>query len=206
MSGLSGAAGAWGDTMPSVTDATLACDYREWAANGLAERDWRTTYDAAKGWVSRAGGAWIPEAWLVYAASGLLHAQPRVGVRSVDLGLNNWVSAAPDRSILLWARALITWRYLKDPKTAASDLTSAAPDVPNWLRGRLERDQEACKEAAAISRKRKPSVADAPEYAEEPVAHDTVAARVAGHEIGSEPMLWSLLLPILTNGETSTDD
>ncbi len=79
----------------------LARDFREWAAEGLAGRDWRMTYDAAKGWVARAGGAWTPEAWLVYAASGVFHGQPRIGVRSIDLALGNWVNAAPDRSILL---------------------------------------------------------------------------------------------------------
>jgi hypothetical protein len=192
--------------MPSVTDVTLARDYREWSAAGLTERDWRTTYDAAKGWVSRAGGAWIPEAWLVYAASGLFHGPPRIGVRSVDLGLSNWVNAAPDRSILLWARASITWRYLADPKTAAPDFSAAAPDAPVWLRGQLRHDHEGCREAAAASRRRKPTVAEAPGYANQTLAHDTVAPPVAGHEPGSEPMLWSLLVPVLTNDGPSAAD
>jgi hypothetical protein len=185
--------------MPSVTDVTLVRDYREWAAEGLIERDWRTTYDAAKGWVARAGGAWIPEAWLVYAASGVFHGQPRIGVRSIDLALSNWVNAPTDRSILLWARASITWRYLADPKTAEPDFSSAAPHVPAWLSGQLEQDQEGCQEAAAVSRKRKPTVAEAPEYADQPLAHDTVAPPAAGHTPGSEPALWSLLLPVLAN-------
>lgn len=185
--------------MPAVSDATLAQDYREWAAKGLAERDWRTTYEAAKGWVSRAGGAWTTEAWLVYAASGLFHGQPRIGVRSVDLALSTWVRAAPDRSTLLWARASITWRYLADPKTACNDLASAAPDAPAWLLGRLDQDQKGCRDAAAVSRRRKPTVNAAPEYDGLRVAHDTVAPPVAGHEPGSKPMLWSLLLPILIN-------
>lgn len=184
----------------------LARDYCDWAAAGLTERDWRTTYDAAKGWVSRAGGAWIPEAWLVYAATGLFQGQPRIGVRSVDLGLSNWVCAGPDRSILLWARASIIWRHLADPKTAEPDFSAAAPDAPAWLRGQLERDREGCREASAVSRKRKQTVAEAPGYADQTVAHDTVAPPVAGHEPGSEPMLWSLLMPVLTNEPSSAAD
>ena len=185
--------------MRSVNEATLARDYREWAAEGLTERDWRKSYDAAKGWVARAGGAWTPEAWLVYAASGVFHGQPRIAIRSLDLALGNWVDAAPDRSVLLWARASITWRYLADPKTAELDLSAAARHAPDWLRRQLEQDQEGCREAAAVSRKRKPSVASAPAYADERVAHDSVAPPVAGHDPGSEPALWSLLLPILAN-------
>jgi hypothetical protein len=190
--------------MRSVTEATLARDYRERAGEGLAERDWRTTYDAAKGWVTRAGGAWIPEAWLVYAASGVFHGQPRIGVRSIDMALDNWVDAAPDRSILLWARASITWRYLADPKTAELDFSGAAPHAPTWLRGTLEQDQQGCREAAAVSRRRKPAVAPAPGFAAQPVAHDTVAPPVAGHRPGSEPVLWSRLLSVLAKDGPST--
>lgn len=192
--------------MPCVTGTKLVQDYRDWAAVGLTEKDWRTTYDAAKGWVSRAGGAWIPEAWLVYAASGLFHGQPRIGVRSVDLALSNWVAASSDRSILLWARASIIWRYLADPKTAASDFSSAASEAPIWLRGRLEEDQQGCREAAAMSRKRKPTVSAAPEYGDQPLAHDTVAPPLSGYQPGSEPMLWPLLLPVLTNDGASATD
>jgi hypothetical protein len=191
--------------MPSVSGSTMAGAYRDWAATGLSEGDWRTTYDAAKGWVSRAGGAWIPEAWLVYAASGLFHGQPRIGVRSVDLALSNWVNAAPDRSILLWARASITWRYLADPKTAEPDFASAAPNSPAWLRGQLEQDWEGCTAAAPLSRKRKPTVAPAPHYAEQSLAHDTVAPPEAEHGVGAEPTLWPLLFPILARAESPHD-
>lgn len=178
--------------------AMLTGEYRDWAAEGLAERDWRTTYDAAKGWVSRGGGAWIPECWLVHAASGVLHRQPRTGVHALDLALGNWVSAEPDRSILLWARASIVWHWLDDPKTAEADFTAAGTASPAWLQPRLEHDVEACREAAALSRKRKAAVASAPGYATEPLAHGTVAPREATHEPGVEPELWDLAVPILT--------
>lgn len=136
---------------------------------------------------------------MVYAASGVFHGQPRSGVRSIDLALGNWVDAAPNHSILLWARASITWRYLADPKTAELDFSAAAPEAPDWLCGQLEQDQAGYREAAAVSRRRKPTVAAAPLYADQRVAHDSVAPAVAGYTPGSEPALWSLLLPVLAS-------
>ena len=141
-------------TLRSLAEAVSADDYRSGQRRVLPSRIGKT-YDAAKGWVARAGGAWTPEAWLVYAASGVFHRQPRIGVRSIDLALGNWVKAPPDRSILLWARASITWRRLADPRTAELDFTSAAPQAPAWLRARLEQDRVSCREAAAVSRKRR---------------------------------------------------
>lgn len=191
--------------MPSVTDAAMEREYRDWAASALTDQDWRAAYDAAKGWVARAGGAWIPEAWLVYAASGIFHGQPRIGVRSIDLALSNWVDGAPDRSVLLWSRASITWRYLADPKAAQRDFESAASAAPTWLRAQLDDDLQKCRTAAAVSKKRKPSVADAPVHSAQPLAHDTIAPPPSGHEPGSQPLLWTLLLPVLSNEGHSTD-
>ena len=48
-------------------------------AGPLTERDWCKAYYAARGRVARAGGAWTPEAWLVYAASRDFPRRPPIG-------------------------------------------------------------------------------------------------------------------------------
>jgi len=48
------------------------------------EGDWHRAYEAAKSWIVGGGGAQLPDPWLVYAASALLHGQPRIAVHSID--------------------------------------------------------------------------------------------------------------------------
>lgn len=176
----------------------LSDECRAAGETALLARDWRAAYDTAKYWVSQAGGAWTPEAWLLYAASGVLHGQPRIAVRSVDLALGNWVQADLDRAVLHWARAVITWSYLDDPKTALPDLEASAAYAPDWLRSRVDDDLRGCREAARVSRKRKRSVDEAPVYSGKGVAHETVASAEPGHVVGSRPLLWDPLAALLS--------
>ena len=177
-----------------------ADEYRAKIKAGLAANDWQEVYAWTKGWVGQGGGAWVPEAWLTYAASALLHGQSRIAVRSLDLGLQNWISNAADRSILLWARGAVIHHHLADPKTALPDLEAAAQFAPDWLAGRLVEDTAACRASAATSRKRKPCVQPAPEKGGDLTVHEKVAGPPAKHKVGSQPHLWNELLPLLEHG------
>lgn len=180
-------------------------DFRLSAAETLRSRDWRATYGRAKEWVYL-GGAFVPETWLVYAASGIFHRQPRTAVHTLDMALGPWIEHAPDRAILLWARATVVRCHLDDPKTALLDYTVALPDAPDWLRPQVATDIEACTNAAARSRKRKPSVKPSPEYWRAPEDfYDLVNNRMPGHRPGSRPALWDLIVPVLSvpNGPTT---
>jgi len=184
------------DAVDVLARSDPADEYRAKVRDALSAKDWQAVYAWTKGWVGQAGGAWLPEAWLAYAASGLLHGQPRVAVRSVDLGLGNWIEDQADRSILLWARGSVVMRYLDDPKTALADLENAAPSAPPWLAPHVIEDTAACRTAAAMSRKRKPSVQPAPSLGSSRSAHDKVASP-GHHEPGARPALWDALLPFL---------
>jgi hypothetical protein len=172
--------------------------YRAKIRAGLSAGDWREVHDWTKGWVGQGGGAWLPEAWLAYAAGGILLGQPRTAVHSVDAGLSNWIVAEADRSILLWARGSLVMRRLADPKTALPDLTVAAEASPTWLAPVLAADTEACEAAAKTSRKRTPSVKPAPAYEARDFAHDKVAPSVR-HTPGDQPPLWDELIPLLAS-------
>lgn len=175
-----------------------AQDFRDAVSAALEGDDWHTAYLYAKGWVGSGGGAWSPDAWLAYAASAILHGQPRIAVHSLDLALGNWVTPAADRAVLRWARGALVLHALNDPKTAVLDLEAATGSAPDWLRDRLATDLATCREEAPRSRKRKPSVDPAPELAARPVAHDVVAAPDPLHEPGARPGLWEVVLPLLT--------
>ncbi len=174
----------------------IADDCRSDARQAIAAGDWSRTYAAAKLWVARGGGAWAPEAWLLYAASAVLLGQPRTGVRSMDLALGNWVEAQPDRSVLHWARACLVAQHLRDPKTALADYESARAGCPPWLRATLKADLDECAAAAEKSRKKKPSVSPAPAY-EPRHGHDTVSPADPMHSPGTQPPLWSPLIAVL---------
>jgi hypothetical protein len=63
----------------------LEHEYRERALRALVAGDWHDAYRWAKGWIGRGGGAWIVDPWLVYAASALLHRQPRSAIHQRPL-------------------------------------------------------------------------------------------------------------------------
>jgi hypothetical protein len=172
-------------------------EYRREALAALAADDWHRAYEWAKGWISSGGGAWIPDPWLVYVASSLLHGQPRTAVHSLDLALKHWIVEPPDRAILLWVRGDVIRRQLKDPKTAIADLAHAAENAPAWLRDTVETDRGACLNEAESSRKRKPSVAEAPDYKGPGTAADTVARPEGQRLAGARPAVWDALLPRL---------
>ncbi len=183
---------------PSATAS--AEEYRDKISDALTAKDWHAVYACTKGWVGQGGGAWLPEAWLTYAASALLHGQPRIAVRSLDLGLQNWITDQADRSILLWARGSVILRYLDDPKTALPDFEAAATSAPDWLAHLLGHDAAACRASAATSRKRKPSVQPAPSKGVDMTIHEKVAGPAAEHQPGSQPGLWDELLPLVAPG------
>jgi hypothetical protein len=159
--------------------------------------DWHAAYSWTKGWIGQGGGAWLPEAWLSYAASALLNGQPRIAVRSIDLGLGNWIADELDRAILLWARGSVVMRSLSDPKTALADLQAAGRGSPEWLRAKIADDIVLCESAAVVSRKRKPSVEGAPTLGTKRTAHDKVAGPVPRHKPGACPPLWDALVGLL---------
>jgi len=180
------------DAQP-VDELAVQCRLR--VAEALAARDGYGAYVATKGWVTHGGVARVPAPWLVHAAGALLQRQLRTAVHALDLGLQHWVQAAPDRSILLWARGSVIMRYLADPKTALADFSAAGPDAPRWLLDHLDGDLTQCQAAALISRKRKPSVAPAPAWR----PRDTAVANSPphGHRPGQEPELWAAVEPLL---------
>ena len=114
----------------------VAARCREQAVAAMESGDWYAAYQAAKWWVAQGGGAWAPEAWLLYAVSAVLHGQARTGVHSMDVALRNWVGDDVDREVLLWTRGSLVMRRLQDPKTALPDFEAALPTAPPWLRPR----------------------------------------------------------------------
>jgi hypothetical protein len=138
------------------------------AVASLESGDWHGAYISAKSWIASGGGARIVDPWLVYAASALMHGQPRTAIHSIDIALQHWISAPADRAILHWARGCIVRETLRDPKTAKTDLETAATNAPEWLVARLAAASVACDEEALHSRKRKRSVNDAPALAVQP--------------------------------------
>ncbi len=69
----------------SLSTADFGAETRRLALEACERNDWRGVYDWTKSWIFRGGGAWVVDAWLLYVVSGLLHGQPRISVRSVDL-------------------------------------------------------------------------------------------------------------------------
>ena len=176
-----------------------AADCRLRAGQALAAGDGHAAHGAAKAWVTHGGGSRLPAPWLVHAAGALLQRQPRGAVHALDLGLEHWVEAPPDRSVLLWARGSVVLRHLRDPKTALADFRAAAVDAPEWLRERLGADLAESGTAASVSRKRKPAVELAPVY----LGSTAVVADSPGpsHRAGVEPELWAAVEPLLAGRE-----
>jgi hypothetical protein len=173
-------------------------EFRAQAVAALEARDWYGAYQWAKGWIGGGGGAWIIDPWLVYAASALLHRQPRIAVRSLDLALERWISDQVDRAVLLWARGVVIMRHLSDPKTAMQDLEEAARHAPDWLRLEAATTRDTSLTEAARSRKRKAAVKPAPRYA----GPGSVAEKIQGPRVvrrpGTKPPVWDDIRPILT--------
>ena len=162
--------------------------------DALEKRDWNDAYASAKWWIGAGGGAWIVDPWLVYAASALLHGQPRNATHSMDLALGVWIPQPANRAILRWVRGDVIRRRLNDPKTALADLAAAADDAPAWLIQRALEDRDACASEAFASRKRKPSVGPAPEYRGPGSTANSVARQVTVRSDGAQPHVWAAVM------------
>lgn len=160
------------------------------ALQALADEDWRGTYEWTKSWVSRGGGAWLPDAWLMYAASALLHGQPKIAVHSLDLGLGTWLGGTVDRAAVAWCRGLLVWCRLNDPKTALLDLESACEAAPPWLGANLAEELARCRAEAQQSRKRTASVKPRPDFVGPGNVLHTVAPAIGKRADGDEPVVW----------------
>ena len=142
--------------LASTSPVEFGSETRRLALEAYDARDWQGIYDWTKSWITSGGGGWFVDAWLLYVVSALLHGQPRTAVHSVDMALRTWIEAPEDRALLLWVRAAVVHRRLRDPKTAQADYTGADERAPSWLRQRVDRDAVECAADAATSRKRKP--------------------------------------------------
>jgi hypothetical protein len=165
------------------------CEQR--ARQACDERDWHGIYLCAKSWIVSGGGGRQLDPWLLYVVSALMHGQPRTGVRSLDLALGNWISDPADRAVLLWTRAEVIHNWLRDPKTARADYHAALSSAPAWLRHDVEADLARCEAESGRSRKRKPSVAPAPDYVDKPRDFVTPVGRATA---GSRPAVWDRLV------------
>ena len=88
------------DELLSLPDAEFGVEVRQRALDAYEERDWHAIHGWTKAWISRGGGAWTVDAWLLYVISALLHSQPRIAVRSVDIALGIWIEPPADRAVL----------------------------------------------------------------------------------------------------------
>jgi hypothetical protein len=179
----------------SLPQAEFGREARSRALAAYEDRDWQLIHDWTKSWISSGGGAWTTEAWLLYVVSALLQGWPRSAVHSVDMALGTWIEAPEDRGILHWVRASVIHHHLKDPKTALADYEAASEGTPDWLRERAERDLISCSAAAEKSRKRKPSVAAAPDF--EVSDRSFVTRPTAPNRPGAVPEIWPQLLETL---------
>jgi hypothetical protein len=165
------------------------------AEEGLREGDWHRAYEAAKSWVMGGGGAPLPDPWLVYAASALLHGQPRIAVHSIDLGLGHWVEPPADRAILYAVRGWIILEALRDPKTAIDDFSAAQESSPTWLLPAVAEGLRRSSAGAATSRKRKPTVGASPKVVKPSTA--PVRPGSVARSVGSVPSVWRAVSPHL---------
>ena len=168
------------------------------ALAGLDAEDWRPVYDWTKSWIGWGGGAWIPDTWLLYAVSALLQRQPRGAVHSLDLGLGIWMAGEADRAVLMWCRGAVVMDRLADPKTALLDLEACNGALPSWLESHAIARLELCREAAAKSRKRVPSVKPRPQFTGSGRMVDVVAPAVVKRQDGDPPELWERTSPYFT--------
>jgi hypothetical protein len=133
------------------------------AGDGVGAHRW------AKGWIGAGGGPHI-DPWLVGA---LLRGQPRNAVYAIDLANGAWLPGQQDRATMRYVRGVIVFRHLDDPKAALRHLEPAQPALPGWLAPLAESEISACKNAAPLSRKRKPSVSNARTYLQPPRSAST---------------------------------
>jgi hypothetical protein len=179
---------------PRLTES----ECRAQALSALAQKDWYGAYQAAKTWISAGGGAFQLDPWLVYAASALIHRQPKNAVHSIDLALRHWIGDAAEQAVLRWVRGIIIWQPMNDPKSALADLEVAASGVPDWLADTAKADLARCAAAAVESRKRTPSVKPAPDYVGPGTAADTVARPHVPRRHGVQPPVWNAVLTHLS--------
>jgi hypothetical protein len=184
------------DDLLSLPPAEFGAEVRRRALAAYEEGDWYGVYGWTKAWVTNGGGAWSIDAWLLYVVSALLHGQPRTPVHSVDIALRTWIEAPGDRAVLRWVRGAVVHRRLKDPKTAQADYAAATEAAPTWLQERIEGDLVSCAADAALSRKRKPSVTAAPEFASLK-DQDFVTGPTEAREPGEVPTVWDQVLAML---------
>ena len=138
--------------------------FRSLACDALAAGRPMAAYDYAQAWISH-GGVRTLGPWLISVAHMLQVGQPLNSVHAADLALKNWIGDDPRRAVLRYVRGEVIRRHLRDPKTAEADLDDARARAPLWLRADAERAANLCREEAAASRKRKPSVGATPDYA-----------------------------------------
>ena len=170
-------------------------DCKARAVAALGEGDWRGVYDWTKSWIGWGGGAWLPDTWLLYATSALLKREPKNAVHSLDLGLGIWIEGPADRALMTWCRGVLVWKVLNDPKTAVIDLSAAALQLPAWLEPGRAALLKRCRDDAAASRKRVPSVTPRPELARPAWAQVSVSPAVGGHPDGVSPQVWAAVAP-----------
>jgi hypothetical protein len=149
----------------------------------------------AKGWIGSGGGARTVEPWLVYVAAAVSEGQPRRAVHSTDLALRHWIEDAVGRAVLRYVRGEVIRRHLRDPKTALADLRAARPDAPGWLAEAAGDACGRCEAEAASSRKRKPSVGDAPGFGGDPAPAPDLDYALAAQP----PPLWATLHAVLAS-------
>jgi hypothetical protein len=170
-----------------------ADEYRRIIQDALEAGDWHEAYRWAKGWIGSGGGARSVEPWLVYMASSLLRGQPRGAVNSADLALKHWIRAKKARAVIRYARGEVIRLHLRDPKTALDDLRASCAAAPPWLRELSAAAMAACEQEAPASRKRKPSVGPAPDY-----ARPWMPAPSGAGSVREPPPLWDTTHPIIT--------
>jgi hypothetical protein len=118
----------------------------------------------------------------------VLHGQPRTAVHSIDLALSHWVSDPADRAVLRWVRGCVIRVHLHDPRAALVDFEAAREAAPEWLVERVVEVAKICRNEAAASRKRRPSVVNAPDQLKPSTA--PVAPPVVWIAPGSVPTVW----------------
>lgn len=187
------------EPLSAADTAAWGAECERLALEALRAGEWRGVYEWTKSWIARGGGAWLPDTWLLYAASSLLQGQPRGAVHSLDLGLRHWLDGSADRAALTWVRGTVVRYRLSDPRTALLDLESDLP-FPVWVvAGTLGVDEEirACREEAGRSRKRKATVSVRPDHRGPGTAADVVAPAVVRRLDGDEPRVWAAVAQLL---------
>jgi len=181
--------------VPGGDVAKWGSDCRDRALEVLSEGDWRGVHDWTKSWVGWGGGAWLPDAWLLYATSALLKREPRNAVHALDRGLKTWIRGPIDRALLTWCRGILVWTALSDPKNALADLSDSSLQLPAWLELDVAALLERCLEDASASRKRVPSVRPRPELPHPASVPDFVAPAVGSRGDGARPEVWLAVAP-----------